>query len=377
MCICIGRSVYSFTVMLNQKNHIMKKQLLKISLLLMCLVGGIANAQTCDEIKLFYKNSDGSKGAEIADDGDVQLGSTIKVELTTSSDVEGKIIFMQLAGTATWVKTYSQNSEPTIPQGNSQQTAFDFDVKADGNAEVGASFFKVVFKDVNNDNIGTGGQKPVTFTEAAPTPDGPTITSGSYVGQPYVQFGTPLSYTVEFSYPDDGNEYKLGILQTNWLEGEASAKWVQTNKVVLTGETSPYSGTYNVVTQNNSGVNCVDGVGNISFVLFVNDGNGGNDAILNDTKIQIQTTFSTTPTSIGRPETSAFKVYPNPASSHVFVEAAEGSLVEICNVAGSVVKSLTTTSSKQNISVVDLAKGMYVLKVTTDGKAQTTKLLVK
>lgn len=83
------------------------------------------------------------------------------------------------------------------------------------------------------------------------------------------------------------------------------------------------------------------------------------------------------PTSTGSVTNSSFRVYPNPASDQVFIEVEDGSIIEICNVAGSVVKSLVATSNKQSISVADLAKGMYVIKVTTDGNSQTTKLLVK
>ena len=72
---------------------------------------------------------------------------------------------------------------------------------------------------------------------------------------------------------------------------------------------------------------------------------------------------------------SAFKVYPNPTSSYIFIEysGAVKTPIRIMDMNGRMVKSLFTTGAKTRVATNELAAGTYVVSI--DGKTQ--KLTVK
>jgi hypothetical protein len=70
------------------------------------------------------------------------------------------------------------------------------------------------------------------------------------------------------------------------------------------------------------------------------------------------------------------KVFPNPASDAVTISAAKGSLITLANLTGAVVKTLKLESTSQTISIANLASGMYVVKVVSEGKSIVSKLIV-
>ncbi len=78
-----------------------------------------------------------------------------------------------------------------------------------------------------------------------------------------------------------------------------------------------------------------------------------------------------------------FSIYPNTASSSVTIEGVSNSekvRYSVCNMLGAEVKSGEIASSgnsfKGNLTVSELSKGMYFLKVT-DGDSVWTKKLNK
>ncbi|WPR71403.1 T9SS type A sorting domain-containing protein [Flavobacterium sp. NG2] len=67
-------------------------------------------------------------------------------------------------------------------------------------------------------------------------------------------------------------------------------------------------------------------------------------------------------------------IYPNPTTDVLNVNAPEGSSIEIFNTLGAVVKTAKGTTS---VSVSDLASGLYLVKVSKDGKTYQDKIVKK
>ena len=80
--------------------------------------------------------------------------------------------------------------------------------------------------------------------------------------------------------------------------------------------------------------------------------------------------------SIQSIEELKFSLFPNPATSSVFFEGAQGGVVTLIDSRGEIVKSLTI-SNKQEIDLSDLASGMYVFKIQTESSVSVKKLLIK
>ena len=89
---------------------------------------------------------------------------------------------------------------------------------------------------------------------------------------------------------------------------------------------------------------------------------------------QLSATFDYSLLSVKENTLKGVAVYPNPVSDVLNISAPEGSLVKIYNSLGVVVKTVNGTNS---LSVSDLAAGLYVVKITKDGKFYQNKLVIK
>lgn len=83
-----------------------------------------------------------------------------------------------------------------------------------------------------------------------------------------------------------------------------------------------------------------------------------------------------TPLSNTENQIEGLRIYPNPATDVVFVTSNSGAMknVQLFDLSGKKVLDVHTTSSFQ---VNALANGIYVMKVTEEGKTSTSKLIVK
>ena len=74
-------------------------------------------------------------------------------------------------------------------------------------------------------------------------------------------------------------------------------------------------------------------------------------------------------------------VYPNPVSDKIIVEFknkdGKEHTITIFDVPGQLIKSVTSNNHKEVISIPALSKGIYFLKVSSDGISVTKKILVK
>ena len=86
------------------------------------------------------------------------------------------------------------------------------------------------------------------------------------------------------------------------------------------------------------------------------------------------------PTSLGtsRFEKSNLKVYPNPATTNVTIEAYNTiERVSIFNILGQEVLSKNPKANSTSLDISNLQKGTYILRTTSEGKTETTKVLKK
>lgn len=87
----------------------------------------------------------------------------------------------------------------------------------------------------------------------------------------------------------------------------------------------------------------------------------------------------TTPEGIGYEEIEAtqFNVYPNPATSTVFVETNGNAQVSIIDMTGRVVKEMVITDNVSAINIEDINEGVYFIMIQNENNRIVEKLVVK
>ncbi len=85
--------------------------------------------------------------------------------------------------------------------------------------------------------------------------------------------------------------------------------------------------------------------------------------ITSDTTVTALYTVVAGNTGIENSELTVASVYPNPASSYITIENANGETALIYNIAGMIVKQEILVSENQNIDINDLKQGLYILKI--------------
>jgi hypothetical protein len=75
-------------------------------------------------------------------------------------------------------------------------------------------------------------------------------------------------------------------------------------------------------------------------------------------------------------ENNLFKLYPNPAANNLTIESMQKSILEITNVHGQVIQTLTSANLKTEIDISKIAKGIYFVKVETE-KGIAVKKFIK
>lgn len=87
----------------------------------------------------------------------------------------------------------------------------------------------------------------------------------------------------------------------------------------------------------------------------------------------------TTPEVIGYEEIEAtqFNVYPNPATSTVFVETNGNAQVSIIDMTGRVVKEMVITDNVSAINIEDINEGVYFIMIQNENNRIVEKLVVK
>ncbi len=74
-------------------------------------------------------------------------------------------------------------------------------------------------------------------------------------------------------------------------------------------------------------------------------------------------------------DNSEISVYPNPASKNIYIEGVSNATIEIFNITGNKLISQKRYTNMQPISIANLPKGIYLIKVTKSEKSQTFRLI--
>lgn len=71
------------------------------------------------------------------------------------------------------------------------------------------------------------------------------------------------------------------------------------------------------------------------------------------------------------------KVYPNPATDYIFVEAPVGSVIKLVDLSGKALFDSYVETSRNRIAMNDLSKGLYLIEITLNGHKQIKKVIKK
>jgi hypothetical protein len=85
------------------------------------------------------------------------------------------------------------------------------------------------------------------------------------------------------------------------------------------------------------------------------------------------------PPAVAQPENAGngIAVYPNPATSEITLNAGEGSLVEIFDLAGNLKDARIFKTEQETISITNLKDGLYTVQITSGNKVERTKFYKK
>ncbi len=96
-----------------------------------------------------------------------------------------------------------------------------------------------------------------------------------------------------------------------------------------------------------------------------------------DNTISRQFTINITPTtsSGSLSDIEAIKVFPNPFSDYISVSGSNRATVSLFNTAGIKVMEKMILSEQERINLADMPRGLYLVRIETDNRVTTTKLL--
>jgi hypothetical protein len=75
-----------------------------------------------------------------------------------------------------------------------------------------------------------------------------------------------------------------------------------------------------------------------------------------------------------------FSIYPNPASAEINISSStqeDNTILEISNSIGQVLKICNLNSSRMTVSIADLPKGVYFVRVQNSGGKFVNRLIVE
>jgi hypothetical protein len=86
-----------------------------------------------------------------------------------------------------------------------------------------------------------------------------------------------------------------------------------------------------------------------------------------------------TQVTVGIKEPSCFNhgltIYPNPATNVIIISSEQAAAIEITNIQGQLVKTISATGNKTNIDVSALPSGVYAVEVKTEKGVEVKKFI--
>lgn len=100
-------------------------------------------------------------------------------------------------------------------------------------------------------------------------------------------------------------------------------------------------------------------------------------SLLNEQKVSAE--VKTDATSISNVSANVVKVYPNPATDHLFVEVSENSTIQLFDMSGKEVSIETNVFANESniINIEGIAAGVYIIKISNKNSVQMKKVVVK
>ena len=162
---------------------------------------------------------------------------------------------------------------------------------------------------------------------------------------------TPNEYTVE---------YHIGYVSKEMFDQAGAEMLGQALQSDGNPQTEANEFTYDDLTKNTE------------YAIIVTAKNEANEWI-------VETAFVTTPDEDGFADLAAtnINIYPNPATSTIFVESNGNAQASIIDITGRVVKEVELTDNVTSINVDDINKGVYFIMVQDANNRIVEKLVVK
>ena len=216
----------------------------------------------------------------------------------------------------------------------------------------------------------------VTFNsetrELSATVSGTAVTDISAYNDPRVGFYIKED-NVKINQAQSGSNLGKNYVHNHSIRASVSDVWGDAGVITNTATDGTFTKTYTYTVPET--VKATD----LFMIAFVAEYNADVNArtILNTNEVKLTDVVEIDPTSIEEASDVAFAIYPNPATDYAMISSnATIKEVAIINTLGQVVATFTANAENVQINTQDLAKGVYMVSITTAEGSAVKKLTV-
>lgn len=216
----------------------------------------------------------------------------------------------------------------------------------------------------------------VTFNsetrELSATVSGTVVSDISAYNDPRVGFYIKED-NVKINQAQSGSNLGKNYVHNHSIRASVSDVWGDAGVITNTDAEGTFTKTYTYTVPET--VKATD----LFMIAFVAEYNADVNArtILNTNEVKLTDVVEIDPTSIEEASDVAFAIYPNPATNYAMISSnATIKEVAIINTLGQVVATFTANAENVQINTQDLAKGVYMVSITTAEGSAVKKLTV-
>ena len=114
--------------------------------------------------------------------------------------------------------------------------------------------------------------------------------------------------------------------------------------------------------------------GTFEFCYTVRIGGVATDPVASNNKACV--TINRGATGINEVAEGEVNIYPNPATTVINIDNAEGSQISVFDINGRMISNIESASANQTIDASNLAKGMYIVRIANGNNVITKKVSV-
>jgi YD repeat-containing protein len=92
---------------------------------------------------------------------------------------------------------------------------------------------------------------------------------------------------------------------------------------------------------------------------------------------RIKKTIDATPSGVEEVSVSEIEIYPNPTKDIVIIKGASGKDIAVYSILGKKIFEKSNVEAEENIATSNWAAGIYLVRITDDGKSEVVKKLIK